>query len=258
MAPTTPSRNIPHIDRTVFAHRGLPSKAPENTLASFRSTAESGTQWIETDVDIIADGTPIIIHDSALDRTTDASGSFYPLVTKDLESIDAGSWYDPSFAGERIPTLHQLIDFVNEHKLNLNLEIKQNEQGKEQTLKLIDAVVAELDRLDPECQVIVSSFSQPTLIHFHQQAPYYATAVLYHTVDLYDDWVSVLEFCGASYVHPQNKGLTRERVEAFRAAGYGVNVWTVNDAERAKELFDWGCTGIFTDKCDEMIRLFGR
>ena len=52
---------------------------------------------------------------------------------------------------------------------------------------------------------------------------------------------------GASYIHPEDTGLTREKVRAFRDAGFGVNVWTVNSLARANELFNWGATGIFTD-----------
>jgi len=247
-----PTLNIPILKKTVFAHRGLPTRAPENTLAAFEATVQAGGLWIETDVDIIADGTPIIIHDSTLDRTTNRKGSFYPLQQADLASIDAGSWFDRKFVGERIPTLHQLIDFINEYQLNLNLEIKQNEQGANQTIQLINAVIKELARLSPQCQVIVSSFSQPILMAFHERAPAYALGVLFERATLQSDWLTVLELCGATYAHVENEGLTHQTVEQLSMAGYGVNVWTVNDIERAKELFAWGCTGVFTDITDKM------
>lgn len=247
-----PTLNIPALNKTIFAHRGLPTRAPENTLAAFQATVQGGGKWIETDVDIIADGTPIIIHDSTLDRTTDHKGSFYPLQQADLTSIDAGRWFGEAFAGERIPTLRQLIDFINEHQLNLNLEIKQNEQGARQTIRLINAIIKELGRLSPQCQVIVSSFSQPILMAFHERAPAYAIGVLFETATLQSDWLTVLELCGATYAHVENDGLTHQTVEQLSTAGYGVNVWTVNNIERAKELFAWGCTGVFTDISDKM------
>ncbi len=143
---------------------------------------------------------------------------------------------------------------MNETGLNANIEIKSNEAGAEMTLRLIDNVIAELDRLKPECQVIVSCFNHVLLSHFKQRAPHIPVACLYETCALYDDWKSVLELVGADYIHPEDAGLTREKVQAFRQAGYGVNVWTVNSAARANELFNWGVTGIFTDVAHQLLR----
>lgn len=221
-------------------------------MASFTLAVELGARWLELDVDILADGTPIIIHDTTLDRTTNHSGEFYPLSLSDLDHIDAGSWYGPQFAGQRLPLLSEVIDFVNECGVGINVEIKQNEQGARRTLLLIDAVVEELSRLRDDVPVIISSFSQPLLMKFHERAPGYAIAVLYETAALYEDWRSVLELCGASYIHPEDVALTERRVRAFRDAGYGVNVWTVNDPDRVNQLFNWGCTGIFTDIVDQI------
>ena len=60
----------------------------------------AGLTWIETDVDILGDGTPIVIHDTSLDRTTNRRGSYYGLEKSDLASIDAGAWFSPEFAGQ--------------------------------------------------------------------------------------------------------------------------------------------------------------
>lgn len=255
MTAASPLKFAPHLDRTVFAHRGLPSAAPENTMSSFRLACERGATWMETDVDIIADGTAIIIHDSTLDRTTNRSGSFYPLISEELERVDAGSWYSPAFAGEHLPTLREYVDFLNAHRVNANIEIKQNEQGADRTVELVDTVAAELSKLDADREVIISSFSQPLLMKFHERHPEFAIGVLYETVALYDDWLSVLELCGASYIHPEDVRLTKDRVRRFCDAGYGVNVWTVDSVDRANELFNWGCTGVFTNRADSMIHL---
>ncbi|MDO4665904.1 MAG: glycerophosphoryl diester phosphodiesterase [Actinomycetaceae bacterium] len=234
------------IEKTVFAHRGLNTLAPENTMAAFRLAHESGAKWIETDVDIISDGTIIICHDTTLDRTTDHSGGYYEMTASDIEKIDAGSWFSKQYAGEKLPTLRQLVDYMNETGLNANIEIKSNEAGAEMTHALIDGVIAELARLDgPE--VIVSSFNLVLLYILKQKAPHLSIGALYETCALYDDWRSILELLKADYIHPEDTGLTRAKVKEFRDFGVGVNVWTVNSAERANELFNWGATGIFTD-----------
>lgn len=200
--------------RIVFAHRGLNTIAPENTMSAFKLAVEHGVQWIETDVDILGDGTVIICHDTTLDRTTNLTGSYYGLTAADLPRIDAGSWFGSEYAGEPLPTLRQLIDYMNETGLNANIEIKSNEAGAEMTFLLIDNVIAELDRLKPECQVIVSCFNHVLLSHFKQRAPHIPVACLYETCALYDDWKSVLELVGADYIHPR-----RRRINAREGTG---------------------------------------
>lgn len=238
----------------IFAHRGLNRQAPENTMAAFRLAHEHGATWLETDVDVLGDGTVIICHDTTLDRTTNRSGGYYDLSAPDLEHIDAGSWFGSDFRGERIPRLSELIQFMNETGMNCNIELKSNEAGREMSLLLIDNVLAELERLDTaKCSVIISSFNHVLLAKLKEKAPQLPVGCLYETCALYDDWKSLLELVGADYIHPEDTGLTRERVQAFRQAGFGVNVWTVNSLARANQLFNWGATGVFTDIADQFV-----
>ncbi|MCI5825610.1 MAG: glycerophosphoryl diester phosphodiesterase [Arcanobacterium sp.] len=240
--------------REAIAHRGLNTLAPENTLSAFRLAAEHGLKWIETDVDILGDGTPVIIHDTLLDRTTNRSGYFYDLTAADLPSIDAGSWFSRSYKGEPMPTLHQLVDLMNETGLNANIELKSNERGKATSLQLVENTLSELDRLSPEREVIISSFNHLLLHHVHEARPDIAIGALFVADNLWPDWRSLLELVGATYIHPENTGLTPEKVAAFRDAGFGVNVWTVNSKARANELFNWGATGVFTDVAQEFVK----
>lgn len=241
-------------ERMIIGHRGLSSLAPENTLAAFRSAVDHQVGWVEADVDVIADGTVIICHDSTLDRTTNRTGRYDDLSITDLAGVDAGSWFSCRFAGEPLPTLRDLIDLMNETGLNANIEIKPNKTGKETTLRLIDAVITDLERLRPGARVIVSSFNHLLLHLFKQRAPKMPVGCLYNSLTLCEDWRTTLEIVGADYIHPEDSGLTREQVQAFRAAGYGVNVWTVNSLSRANELFNWGATGIFSDIAHQIPR----
>lgn len=243
----------PAIERIVFAHRGLNRAAPENTLPAFQAAADAGATWIETDVDILSDGTVAIIHDSTLDRTTNGNGSIYPLDGDQWARLDAGAWFSPEFAGTKPPTLAELVDLMNTCGLNANIELKSHETGKAGTLRLIEAVIRQLDRLDPEREVIISSFSLLTLALFHEKAPQYPIGVLYEQGTIGADWRSVLEITGASYMHPCDEDATAERIREVTEAGYGVNVWTVNDPERASELFAQGASGVFTDVADRFI-----
>ena len=241
-------------ERMVFGHRGLSSLAPENTMAAFRCAVDHEVAWVEVDVDIVADGTVIICHDSTLDRTTNRAGRYDGLMEADLAGIDAGGWFSPRFEGEPLPTLRALVDLMNDTGLNANIEIKPNETGKEATFRLIDGVIAQLERLRPGVKVIVSSFSHLLLYLFKQRAPEVPVGCLYESRALSGDWRSTLEIVGADYIHPEDSGLTRQQVQAFRAEGYGVNVWTVNSLSRANELFNWGATGVFSDVAHQIPR----
>lgn len=239
----------------LYAHRGLSSLAPENTLAAVRAAAEHGLSWIEVDLDVLADGTVVVLHDSTLDRTTNRSGRYDALTAADLEGIDAGAWFAPRFAGEPLPTLPALLETVRAAGLNVNLELKSNEAGGARSLLLIEQVAARLGALKPGIEVLVSSFNHLLLHLFKQRAPQVPVACLYQTATLHEDWRSTMELTGAEHIHLEDAGLRREAVAAAREAGYGVSVWTVNSRARANELLNWGVTGIFSDLAHEMLDL---
>ena len=89
----------------VIAHRGASAYAPENTLAAFHLASEMNADWFELDCTLTQDGEIIVIHDDTIDRTTPAEGRVADLALAELKALDAGSWRDPEFADERLPTL---------------------------------------------------------------------------------------------------------------------------------------------------------
>ncbi|WP_197708845.1 glycerophosphoryl diester phosphodiesterase [Leminorella richardii] len=233
--------------KRIYAHRGMSSLAPENTLSAFRLCAEHRVEWFECDIDILSDGTIVVFHDDTLERCTDGSGPLFDQTQASLNRLDAGSWFSPQFMGERVPTLEQLIALMNRYRLNANIEIKPGERSSEVTASLLAGLDRALDQLDSERQFLISSFDPSLVAAFKRLRPQADVACLFESQVLNDDWQKTMTTVGAAAIHPQNEGLTRERVEAFKAAGFLVNVWTVNDAKRAAELFDWGVDGIFTD-----------
>ncbi len=235
------------MSKIVFAHRGMSVLAPENTLAAFSLCKKNGIKWFECDIDILGDKTLVISHDDTIDRCTDKTGSLYDLKKEDLQMIDAGNWFSDEYEGERIPTLDQLIELINEYELNVNFELKSCCGGKELTDSLITQFTESLKKLDKEREVIVSSFNPLVLSKFKDMSPETPVCCLFETHTLYDDWTSIMESCRAEYIHPQNEGLTKQMVENFKKHGYKINVWTVNDLDRANQLFNWGVDGVFTD-----------
>ena len=131
----------------VYAHRGMSALAPENTLAAFALCAEHGVRWFELDVDVLADGTVVVVHDTTLDRTTDRGGAYHGLSAADLAGIDCGSWFSAAFAGEPLPTLPQVVALMNESGLNANVELKSTDRRRAGAL--VAAVARDLEALDP-------------------------------------------------------------------------------------------------------------
>lgn len=235
------------MEKRLFAHRGMSALAPENTLSAIKKCREYGVEWFECDVDILKDGTIVISHDDTLDRCTNRAGSLYDITKEELEKIDAGSWFSDEFKGEKMPTLDELVEVINKEKLNVNIELKSCAAGKVLTQKLIDGLVEAIKKIDKDLKVIVSSFNYLALYLFKQKSPETPVACLFEDHTLYSDCYSILEFCEAEYIHPQNEGLTEKRVKEMKSKGYKINVWTVNSLARANELFNWGVDGIFTD-----------
>ncbi|WP_099332232.1 glycerophosphodiester phosphodiesterase family protein [Actinomyces minihominis] len=249
------SRSVKVEDHPIiFSHRGLNLEAPENTMAAFRLAHARGVQWIETDIDVIADETPILMHDATTDRTTNRPGSVYDLRREDLSDLDAGSWFGPQYVGEPVPTLDDLVAFANETGMNLNVELKANQQGKERSLILVEKVAESLSKLEDHVSVMICCFSPLLLAEYGRRDPSMDLALLTDRHTLTPDWRSILELAGATYLHPEHSSLTPELTQSIRDAGFGINPWTVNSMARANELINWGCTGIITDVADVMMR----
>ena len=115
----------------VIAHRGLSGKAPENTIASFKKAiATPGVDMIELDVRVSNDGHAIVLHDRSLQRTTTGNGTARNYTAKEIQSYDAGSWFHPSFAGQRVPLLAEVLE-----QAFREAEHQKKKQGRKRTIK---------------------------------------------------------------------------------------------------------------------------
>ncbi len=116
----------------IVAHRGLLLHAPENTLANFRACLELRLGF-EFDVAKTKDGQLVCIHDDTVDRTTDGSGKVSELMLEDIRRLDAGSWFDAGFAGEKVPTLEEVLKLVAEYaQHNILIAVDLKAEGVEQ------------------------------------------------------------------------------------------------------------------------------
>jgi len=235
--------NLPFL----WAHRGASSHAPENTLAAFLAAAACGADGLELDVHLSRDGIPVVIHDETLDRTTDGYG---PAALQDLQLIrqlDAGSWFAPEYAGERVPTLESVLnEFAG--KLRLNLEVKEAGAGK---------AMLELLAQYPSADVVISSFNNELLRDLREQDHNLALAVLFDS----GNWRQSLRLAGelsACAFHPRADKVNRPMIAACQRASLPVFVWTVDDPRYASSLFRSGVSGFFTNDPARLRAIFPR
>lgn len=233
----------------VIAHRGAAGIAPENTLAAISRAADLGARWVEVDVRCTADGVPVVIHDQTLDRTTDGKGPVGERTSVQLASLDAGTWFDPGFAGARIPTLSQVLAACADRGLGLNAELKP--AGGDE-IAVAQAVAEQVTAW--RHPLLVSSADHALLAAFHRQAPGVALAALYRSAPSPDD-VHRLDLPLAA-VSLSRRGLGRADVSRLAGTGLAVLVYTVNKVAEARRLRDWGVDGVFTDHPQRLLAAF--
>lgn len=243
---------------TIYGHRGLPNKAPENTLASYKKAADiPGLKWIELDVAITKDEQLVIIHDDFLDRTTDMTGEVTQLDYMDIKNASTGSWFGKAFEAERLPTFKDVIKMANETQINLNIELKgvSGSNGTALSESMVTQVAEQLKELDSNIEVLISSFNVYLVKLAEALLPEYPRALIFKSAAFQGDWRTLLDFCGSNIVNIEDAKLSQARVKMIKNAGYTLNVWTVNKSLRANQLANWGVDGIFTDHADDMIHL---
>lgn len=225
-----------------IAHRGASGQAPENTLAAIGRALEIGVDLVEVDVHLTADGWPVLMHDRTVDRTTDGSGPVDTLRLAEVRSLDAGSWFGPAFAGERVPTLEEALDLVGKRALLL-VEVK-TEEAAERTVTVVRSLRA-------QSRVILQSFLGPAvravnrldrriptvfLMTGSEAALRRKTGVVRRVLKL-----------GANALALRYTAARPELVEMFLSRAMGFWVWTVDEEADMREMVALGVGGIITN-----------
>ncbi|RCH70342.1 glycerophosphodiester phosphodiesterase [Streptomyces sp. SDr-06] len=250
----------------VFGHRGASAYAPENTLSSVQRAADLGVRWVENDVQRTRDGALVVIHDTTLARTTDAKrryperapwavGSF---TLAEIKKLDAGSWFNPRFRGERIPTLREYLSLLDHTGQGLLLELKQPELYPGVERQALDALGRSgwLDPAHLNRRLVVQSFSAPALRTTHRLRPSVRTGFLGNPP------VSQLKQYAAfsDEINAEQHTVTSAYVKAVHAlkgphrVGLRLNTWTVDSAPAATRLVGLGVDGIITNRPDVIAK----
>ena len=209
-----------------------------------------GADGIELDVHLSADGELVVIHNHTVDATTDGQGPVSALSLADLQSLDAGSWFSPHFAGERIPTLQAVLDELGQ-RLLVNVEIKgPSREGLE------SATVRAIEAAGMVERVIVSSFYPGCLRKVRALNPAIQLGFLYAgpVYGWLPLWVYRL-LAPYDALHPAYRLVNRGYVARARRQGSPLNVWTVNDEDELRRVCELGESGVITNYPDRLARV---
>jgi glycerophosphoryl diester phosphodiesterase len=286
---TVPSAQPQH--KAVVAHRGASAYAPEHTLASYRLAIEQGADFVEQDLAVTRDGVLICLHDASLERTTNVEQLFpdrsveaivegrrrkawlaNDFTLAEIKQLDAGSWFDPKFAGERVPTFEEAVGLVK-GKAGLYPELKTPEMYEGRDVRFEELVAAALDQhglrgpsADPRTPLILQTFGEasarklaamkigvPIVLLIGNGAGWDAARI--------DRWKGVVEGFGPA------KGIVLKNpqfVAQAHAAGLTVTPYTFRSAdprpfpsvkaEMEHYLYTLGVDAVFTDNPDQFPR----
>lgn len=229
----------------LIAHRGLSARAPENSLAAVRAAHAAGIDWVELDVQLLGDGTPVIWHDRDVARCSDGRGRLAALDLAAARRLDVGHWFAPAFAGERMATLDTMLALLAELGMGVNLELKVN-RGHD-PVALAEAAVPKLMEALPSERRLVSSFDARALGIARSLAgpERLALGALFDRIPR--DWAARAEAIQAVSVHANWKPLKAERARAIKAAGYALVCYTANDPAAFAPRWDWGVDAAISD-----------
>lgn len=236
----------------VIAHRGASGHAPENTIAAFRRAVELGAGFIETDLHLTRDAKFVAIHDATLERTTNGHGAVHNATLEDLRKLDAGQWYDREFAGEKIPTLEEVLQFSKDNDVVFYLEVKYDVAwGMHHTL------VAAIRKAENAARTVVISFDPSTISAVRRVDPSIMVGLLVDDSDqaARPDLVKTAQDAGARQLCIQASILTPEFVDRAHGADLQAVVWTINEAEQMRAAVRTGVDGIMTDLPDRLRAL---
>ena len=233
----------------IYGHRGASGHAPENTLEAFRLAMDMGADGFELDVHMSKDGQLVVIHDESVDRTTDGTGLVRDLTLAELKALDA-SYGMGAYRGAKIPTLGEVFDLIRDTRHIVNVEVKTDEWFYPQIEEKCLALAKEKD---VEERVIYSSFNHYTLMKLRQLKPDAKLGMLFGDIML-KPW-EYAQPLSVDYLHPMKMNIYVPGFsEGAAAAGYGVNMWTINDPETMQLCLNTGA-GIITNYPDVAIAL---
>ncbi len=217
----------------ISAHRGFAAAAPENTLAALDRAWRAGATVAEIDVQVTRDGHVVLMHDRSVARTTNGSGFVTDLTLRELQALDAGTWFDRRFTGERVPTLADVLDWSG-GRLGLLIELKNYPRRE---LPLVEKAIAEIEAHRAQDYVVLAGFDHVTLAEIHRLRPTWPLEMI--VIARLADPVQAARAAGAALISLEPQFCLEPDVKAMHAAGLSV-LTTLLNREHAQELLRIG------------------
>jgi glycerophosphoryl diester phosphodiesterase len=242
----------------IIGHRGASTVAPENTLAAFQWAIDCGADGIEFDVRLSADGVPVVIHDANLKRTALVDSVVSKLTVRELQRVDVGAFFKPAHAGSEIhpvPTLTQVFGMFRHEGGLLYLELK----GEPVTETLITRTAELVTEAGIQGRVIVESFDLQAIKSLKRVAPHIPTAALFERRlrrpgNLFNKKIlTAATDSGADELALHYTLVSDRLVNAAKAAGFKIVVWTVDDPKWVGRARDLGIKSLITNDPASML-----
>lgn len=216
----------------VVGHRGVAGTYPENTRISVQAAIDMGLQWVEVDIQPTKDNVLVVCHDHKINRCSNGKGRIDSYTLEELKNFDFGSWLSPQFTGEKMMTLHELLELAAKHNLSLNLEVKVD---KHDVAEVAAQLKQELDQHAIEQQkIVLSSFSHDTIRELYQHCPGYNLGVLSERLSRKDK--ALLEEVNAFSCNLNYEWISEKHIQYLREHNYQIWCYTVNEPEKFKYL----------------------
>jgi glycerophosphoryl diester phosphodiesterase len=236
----------------ICAHRGASIDAPENTLAAFQLAWDQGVEAIELDVRLSRDGEVVVIHDATTARTAGLDRPVAEQTLAELRALDAGAWHAPRFAGERVPTLREVLDTVPDGG-TVFVELKSGPETADAVANVIRVAhpgarggrIA-LQGYDPDALARLAAAVGDAPAYWTVDPPARDEQLAPYAPHVIDE-ARARGFAGLALDY---RGVTDELVAAAREAGLLLDVWTINDAAIIRAWLAKDIRWIETDKPD--------
>lgn len=232
----------------VIAHRGDSAHRPENTLASFASALELGADLVELDIQLTGDGEVVVIHDPTLERTTSGRGNVRQMALREVRAVSAGfpSRFGSVYAGERVPTLPEVLGFVRD-RARVMVEIKPDSVTDDAESGIEARAVEQVRRARMEGDVAFLSFSRRALLRCRALAPEITRGHLFYRAEPGEVLAGAREVA-SDLVMPEKGMLSDDLRERAREAGLKVATWVVDDPAELAGLARFDLYGIGSNR----------
>lgn len=249
-------------DFKIVGHKGAAGHAPENTLASFQKAIDLGADMIEIDVHFSKDGEVVVFHDEEVSRTTNGEGMIHEFTLEEIKQLDAGAWFSDEYSGEEVPTLEETLDLIH-GKLECVIDIKSKGHDyydgfAERIVEIINeknakdwCIVQAYDDLYLEDAYEADSTIEMKKIMMGEEETHLLS--FYLNAKHFTDHRNMHEFY--STLNPHFTTLSQRRIFRFKARGYKVFTYVVNEEQDMLKMLSMGVDGIITDFPDKMIKI---